>query len=129
MHIDILPVSFRLTLQCFPRSQTFLFWKKVGTLEEGIAREEETLNFLSLLKSFAIRARFIFTSSLFLLLLSVILKFIMYSEAFLYGAIIDLKYDGMAKLFSAFASKRAGFLTDFKRPKLDSSLTHKRSNW
>lgn len=65
---------------------------------------------------------------LFLLLLSIILKFILYSEAFLYGAIIDLKYDGMAKLFSALASKRAGFLTDFKRPKLDSSLTHKRSN-
>ena len=64
----------------------------------------------------------------FLLLLSIILKFILYSEAFLYGAIIGLKYDGMAKLFSAFASKRAGFLTDFKRPKLDSSLTHKRSN-
>lgn len=63
-----------------------------------------------------------------LLLLSIILKFILYSEAFLYGAIIDLKYDGMAKLFSAFASKRAGFLTDFKRPKLESSLTHKRSN-
>ena len=40
----------------------------------------------------------------FLLLLSIILKFILYSEAFLYGAIIDLKYDGMAKLFSAFAS-------------------------
>ena len=65
---------------------------------------------------------------LFLLLLSIILKFISYSKAFLYGAIIDLKYDGMAKLFSAFASKRAGFLTDFKRPKLESSLTHKRSN-
>ena len=64
----------------------------------------------------------------FLLLLSIILKFILYSEAFLYGAIIGLKYDGMAKLFSAFASKRAGFLTDFKRPKLESSLTHKRSN-
>ena len=46
----------------------------------------------------------------------------------LWRAIIDLKYDGMAKLFSAFASKRAGFLTDFKRPKLESSLTHKRSN-
>ena len=40
----------------------------------------------------------------FLLLLSIILKFILYSEAFLYDAIIDLKYDGMAKLFSAFAS-------------------------
>lgn len=65
---------------------------------------------------------------LFLLLLSIILKFILYSEAFLYGTIIDLKCDDMAKLFSALASKRAGFLTDFKRPKLDSSLTHKRSN-
>lgn len=64
----------------------------------------------------------------FLFLLSIILKFILYSEAFLYGAIIDLKCDGMAKLFSACASKRAGFLTDFKRPKLESSLTHKRSN-
>ena len=64
----------------------------------------------------------------YLLLLSIILKFISYSEAFLYGAIIDLKYDGMAKLFSALASKRAGFLTVLKRPKLESSLTHKRSN-
>lgn len=65
---------------------------------------------------------------LFLLLLSIILKFILYSEAFLYGTIIDLKCDDMAKLFSALASKRAGFLTDFKRPKLDSSSTRKRSN-
>lgn len=73
-------------------------------------------------------AVYFYLSVFLLLLLSIILKFILYSEAFLYGAIIDLKCDDMAKLFSAFASKRAGFLTNFKRPKLDSSLTHKRSN-
>ena len=72
--------------------------------------------------------RGIFLPLVVFIIINIILKFISYSEAFLYGTIIDLKCDDMAKLFSAFASKRAGFLTDFKRPKLESSLTHKRSN-
>ena len=48
--------------------------------------------------------RGIFLPLVVFIIINIILKFISYSEAFLYGAIIDLKYDGMAKLFSAFAS-------------------------